>query len=156
MEPVAEQLSLPASYGHPGRLVPWAWARARLEQARHYWLATTRADGRPHVVPVDGLWHDDACLIGGDAATVHMRNLARDPRAVVHLEDAQSAVIVEGAAQQWTPSPDEAARLVEASRDKYGYAPPVSAYLAGVWCVRAHIVLAWSALPEDATRFRFG
>jgi nitroimidazol reductase NimA-like FMN-containing flavoprotein (pyridoxamine 5'-phosphate oxidase superfamily) len=62
----------------------------------HYWLATTRPDGRPHVVPLDGLWLDDAWFFGGSAETVKSRNLKANPRAVVHLDDSERAVIVEG------------------------------------------------------------
>ena len=47
----------------------------------HYWLATVRRDGTPHVVPVDGMWLDGGCYFGGDPATVHIRNLRRDGRA---------------------------------------------------------------------------
>ena len=37
-------------------LLPWTWALERLQPARNYWLATTRPDGRPHVMPVWGVW----------------------------------------------------------------------------------------------------
>src|SRR6266540_2908636 len=42
---------------------PWAEARERLEtpeRDRAYWLATVRPDGRPHVMPILGLWQDGA------------------------------------------------------------------------------------------------
>ena len=65
----------------------------------HYWLATVRSDGTPHVVPVDGIWLDGGCYFGGDPATVHIQNLRRDRHATLHLEDGESAVIVEGAAE---------------------------------------------------------
>jgi hypothetical protein len=42
---------------------PWAGARERLENRerdRTYWLATMRPDGQPHVMPILGLWLDDA------------------------------------------------------------------------------------------------
>jgi Pyridoxamine 5'-phosphate oxidase len=66
----------------------------------HYWLATTRPDGRPHVVPLDGLWLDDAWFFGGSAETVKYRNLKANPRAVVHLDDSERAVIVEGRCEE--------------------------------------------------------
>lgn len=62
-------------------------------------LATTRADGRPHVAPVwfvvDG---DDIVLMTG-ADTVKGRNLAREGRAAVSVDDPSppySFVLVEG------------------------------------------------------------
>ncbi|HXQ54333.1 MAG TPA: pyridoxamine 5'-phosphate oxidase, partial [Actinomycetes bacterium] len=37
-------------------LLPWSWAARRLERARHYWVATSRPDGSPHLAAVWGLW----------------------------------------------------------------------------------------------------
>jgi hypothetical protein len=45
--------------------------RGPLESAPHYWLATTLLDGRPHVVPVDGLWLADRWYFGRHVNTVH-------------------------------------------------------------------------------------
>ena len=70
MPPVAEQLELPPSYGSPNRLLDWTSVEQRLAESRHYWIATVRRNGAPHVVPVDGLWIDGACYFGGDPATV--------------------------------------------------------------------------------------
>jgi len=52
-EPATEQ---PFSADH-GTPVPWPEARARLAEAQTYWLATVRLDGRPHVMPLLGVWH---------------------------------------------------------------------------------------------------
>jgi len=82
----------------------------------HYWLATVRRDGSPHVVPVDGMWLDGCCYVGGDTATVHIQNLRRDGRATLHLEDGESAVIVEGVAEWVTPSKAVALRLAAAAQ----------------------------------------
>lgn len=155
MDPIAELIDVPAEYGSPKVALAWSVVRMRLEEAQRYWLATTRPDGRPHVVPLDGLWLDDTWYFGGSAETVHERNLRRDQRVVVHLEDALSAVIVEGRAEWTRPSAELAGRLAAASTDKYGYGPGPEAYLAGAWSVRPHRVLAWSGFPTDATRFRF-
>ena len=32
-------------------MLPWDWAAERLARVRHYWIATTRAGGRPHALP---------------------------------------------------------------------------------------------------------
>ncbi len=37
---------------------PWEETRRALETAEIYWLATVRADGRPHVTPVKPAWLD--------------------------------------------------------------------------------------------------
>lgn len=155
--PKAELLHLPDEYGTPSNVLDWPAVARDLEAAERYWLTTTRPDGRPHAVPVDALWMDDALYFGGSTQTVHHRNLARNPRAVVHLEDALAATIVEGSASWQTPTHQLAVRLADASAAKYGYAPSPDAYEAsGLWVLRPHIVLAWRNLPTDATRFTFG
>lgn len=153
--PRAEQLDIPPEYGAPSRLLDWDVVAARLAGARHYWLATVRPDGRPHVVPSDGLWLDDRWYFGGSDRTVKHRNLLASPLATLHLEDAGSPVIVEGTCAIALPSQDGAEGLVAASKKKYGYAPPVSAYLSGVWVLSPARVLAWTDITVDATRFIF-
>ena len=63
-------------------------------------LATVRADGRPHVAPVWFDVDDDGSLVfNTGSATVKGRNLRRDPRASLCVDDQRppfSFVIVEG------------------------------------------------------------
>ncbi|HEY6812252.1 MAG TPA: pyridoxamine 5'-phosphate oxidase family protein [Propionibacteriaceae bacterium] len=156
MSPIAEQLELPTGYGSPSRLLDWASVEHRLVDSPHYWLATVRRDGTPHVVPVDGIWFDGGCYFSGDPATVHIRNLRHDGRATMHLdEEGDSAVIVEGTAEWMTPSRSDAQRLAAAATAKYGYSESAASYLAGVWRLQPLKVLAWTQLYVDATRFRF-
>ena len=45
--------------GSPDNLAtPWEETRRVLEAAEVFWLATVRADGRPHVTPVAAAWLD--------------------------------------------------------------------------------------------------
>lgn len=153
--PSAERLAMPAEYGSPSALVAWADVDRKLAEAHHYWLATVRPDGRPHVVPVDGLWLGGRLRFGGVASTVWQRNVRHDPRVTVHLDDSVAATIVEGTCAVEVPSPAQAEGLVATSKDKYGYAPPIEAYLSGVWTLSPSRVLAWTDLTVDATRFVF-
>ena len=153
MTPTAELIHFPEGYGTPTVTLAWPDVRARLVAATHYWLATTRPDGRPHAVPSDGIWADEGCYFGGHAATVHLRNLATNPAVSLHLEDATAAVIVEGTAWWVVPSRAAARSLAAASKAKYGWA---SSYAGGVWLLRPARVLAWNTLFRDATRFTFG
>jgi PPOX class probable F420-dependent enzyme len=66
-------------------------------------LATVRANGRPHLAPV---WYDvdgDGTLVfNTGASTVKGRNLRRDPRASLCVDDERppfSFVVVEGVAE---------------------------------------------------------
>lgn len=155
MNPHAEPMRLPAGYQTDHRVLDWAPVRRRLEEAEHYWLAVTRDDGRPHVVPVDGLWLDDRWYFGGDPDTVHQRVLRENPDVAVHLDDPMAAVIVEGTAVWVRPTVSDAERLAAASRAQYGWAPPAASYQAGIWMVVPRRVLAWTSVAEDATRFTF-
>ena len=155
MEVVGRQLTLPESYGKPDRVLTWPEVEQKLVESKTYWLATTRHDGRPHSVPVDGIWLNGALYFGGDPATVHIRNLRSDPRAVVHTESGESPVIAEGTAEWYQPSPDEVSRLVEATQAKYGYPVSPESYSAGTWRLSPVRVLAWNVLYQDATRFTF-
>jgi PPOX class probable F420-dependent enzyme len=65
-------------------------------------LATTRADGRPHAVPVCFVLEDDDVLFLTNDATAKGRALQRDPRVTLVVDDETppfAFVIIEGEAQ---------------------------------------------------------
>jgi len=67
-------------------------------------LATVRADGRPHVAPVwyDFFEDDGSLVFTTGESTVKGRNMLRDPRASVCVDDDRppfSFVVVEGVAE---------------------------------------------------------
>jgi hypothetical protein len=148
-------MGIPAAYGAPSKLLDWEAVDTKLRDAQQYWFATVRPDGRPHVVPLDGNWLDGRWWFGGSPETVKHQNLQANVNAALHLEDAQSAVIVEGRCRIEPGSEELADRLTAAATAKYGYAPPRAAYLSGVWVLTPTKVLAWTDLTADATRFLF-
>jgi nitroimidazol reductase NimA-like FMN-containing flavoprotein (pyridoxamine 5'-phosphate oxidase superfamily) len=152
--PRVEQLTVPPEYGTPTTLLDWETVERRLREATQYWLATVRPDGRPHVVPLDGMWRDDGWYFGGVPTTVKHANLSNDPRAALHLPDPMAATIVEGTCAIEVPSDAEAEELAAAMQRKYGYGPPAGVYRGGVWVLRPAKVMAWSDLTTDPTRFR--
>ena len=79
-------------------LLPWSWAVARLEASRNYWVATVWPDSRPHVMPVWGMWREDAFWFSSSRGSRKSRNLAANTRCVVTTEDAENPVVVEGVA----------------------------------------------------------
>ena len=122
-----------------------------------YWLASTRPDGRPHVIPRDGMWLDGALYYGGSPKTVHTRNITHNPHVAVHIGDGQEAIIVEGAVEIEKPTQAMAERLSDESFAKYpqyGRLEP-SLYMDGVSVLRPRRVLAWTSFTENATRFKF-
>jgi general stress protein 26 len=71
-------------YGDATATAPdWADIERRLTDASLYWLVTVRADGRPHAVPLCGVWHDGAFAFCTGAEEQKMRNLEANPRVVV-------------------------------------------------------------------------
>jgi len=96
--PNASRPNIPG-YGLPKSrkgLLPWKWAEDRLKKTREYWIATTRADGRPHVMVVWALWMDGAIYFSTGAKTVKAKNLAENPHCTMCTQDSAEAVIVEG------------------------------------------------------------
>lgn len=65
-------------------------------------LATVRADGSPHVAPIWYRYEDGAFLILTEWSSVKARNVARDPRVELCIDDRERApfhtVIVRGRA----------------------------------------------------------
>jgi nitroimidazol reductase NimA-like FMN-containing flavoprotein (pyridoxamine 5'-phosphate oxidase superfamily) len=134
-------------------LLPWSHVSTRMAEARHYWICTVDPAGHPHATPVDGLWLDDQLYFGGSPTARRNRNLAANPAVCVHL-DGDDTVILHGEAHE-LHAPDRALtlRLVEASAQKYGYAPKPEDYAAGVFVFRPRVVFAWARFPTDATRW---
>jgi len=156
-EPVVEKPDIPPEYGNPTHRLEWADVERRLESATVYWIASTRPDGRPHVIPRDGMWLDGRLYYGGSPKTVHYRNITRNPRIVIHIGDGQEAIIVEGAVEIEKPTEEMAVRLSDESFAKYpqyGRLEP-SPYMGGVSVLRPRRVLAWTTPYENATRFTF-
>lgn len=153
--PHASLASFPSEYGSPARLIEWHDVDGWLESAMHYWLAVVRPDGRPHVVPLDGVWLDFHLYVGGSPTAVWTKCLHGEGRVVVHAGHALRPVIVEGSASFEAVSELTAQTLAKTSKAKYGYAPPAEAYLDGIWRLAPHRILAWTEFPHDATRFTF-
>jgi predicted pyridoxine 5'-phosphate oxidase superfamily flavin-nucleotide-binding protein len=155
--PTATLVRFPPGYGTAKHALAWPEIRRRLEEAPAYWLATCRADGRPHVVPLDGVWVDDVWWYGGAPGTVHIRNVAARPQAVMHLADPMQAVIVEGTVRRVTLETDRAQSLADASNTKYahyGMDNTADTYRTALGLFPER-VLAWTSFPTDATRFEF-
>lgn len=105
-------------------LLPWSWAVQRLITSRDYWLATRWPDGRPHLMPVWGVWDDDAWWCSSGSASRKVRNLMEDPRCTLSTDNAWEPVVVEGTASTVT---DLAARtrFITLLNTKYATSYPV-------------------------------
>ncbi len=88
------------------------WKAFLVRDARPAVLATVRADGRPHAAPIWIDVEDGAIWFNTGAGTVKGRNLARDGKATLCVQDDRppfSFVTVSGVAE-WSEQIDEVRR----------------------------------------------
>jgi PPOX class probable F420-dependent enzyme len=85
-----------AGPGEGTGLLPWSWAEQRLIASHDYWLATVCPDGRPHLMPVWGVWDGRSMWFSSSPASRKARNLSRDPKATVSTDSPKEPVVVEG------------------------------------------------------------
>jgi nitroimidazol reductase NimA-like FMN-containing flavoprotein (pyridoxamine 5'-phosphate oxidase superfamily) len=71
-------------YGNASATAPgWDDVERRLADAQLYWMVTVRADGRPHAVPLCGVWHDGAFAFVTGEREQKMRNLEANQHVAV-------------------------------------------------------------------------
>jgi nitroimidazol reductase NimA-like FMN-containing flavoprotein (pyridoxamine 5'-phosphate oxidase superfamily) len=101
---------------------PWADAVRVLEEAELYWLTTVRADGRPHVTPLIGLYHDGAMHFTTGLDEQKARNLEHSARVALTTGNNTWKqgldVVVEGTAVRVTDR-DTLQRLADGIESKY-------------------------------------
>jgi nitroimidazol reductase NimA-like FMN-containing flavoprotein (pyridoxamine 5'-phosphate oxidase superfamily) len=158
MEPRRRRPSF-KGYGVPESddgMLPWSWATERLEQARNYWVATTRPDRRPHSMPVWGVWLEGAFFFGSGRNSAKTRNLAANPAIVVHLESGDETVILEGRAEPVLDTALER-RVDEVYGPKYDFTPDASGESDPWFVVRPRRAYAWTErdYPRSTTQFDF-
>jgi PPOX class probable F420-dependent enzyme len=156
--PIAERPRMGDDYGvsgSPDTMLSWQWVEEQLAAARNYWITTVRADGRPHAMPVWGVYDQGQIVFGTGPTSVKGRNLARDPRLVVHLESGDECVIAEGTARL-VVDPERAARLAPGYQRKYDF-DPLESFSQGFYVVDIDVVNAWleKDFVNSAVRFRF-
>lgn len=149
----------------------WADAREQIAAARRYWLATVRPDGRPHVMPLFGVWLDDALYFTSNPDRRKARNLADDGRCVITASSEELDLVIEGEAARVTDEPT-VRRIADAYGSKYGWPltirpdgafdAPYGAPSAGPPPYEAYRVMPTVGFglglvePYGATRWRFG
>jgi hypothetical protein len=101
-EPIAERPAM-TEYGvdtDAWQPLPWSWAAERLNRSRNLWVVSASAAGRPHALPVWGVWSDEVPGFGFSCAP-HARkvaNIEANPQVCVMPEDTVECVSVEGRA----------------------------------------------------------
>jgi pyridoxine/pyridoxamine 5'-phosphate oxidase len=146
---------LPATQPDPDT-ANWDQAREQLTAARNYWLTTANPAGRPHAMPVWGLWLDEAVIFSTGRDSRKGRDLAANPEAVIHLESGDDAVILEGAVEEVT-NPALLARFAEAYEAKYQFSPDTTNPQDATYALRPRVAFTWRErdFVESAARWTF-
>ena len=111
-----------AGYGvteDPEGLLDWSWAEQRLVGERNFWFVTANAEGRPHSMPVWGVWMPERERFGMccDVGARKARNIKTNDQVVVTTTNSVECVSLEGRAV--LVEGDEAEPLAVAWAEKY-------------------------------------
>jgi nitroimidazol reductase NimA-like FMN-containing flavoprotein (pyridoxamine 5'-phosphate oxidase superfamily) len=98
------ETKLDTRFSDPGSSATgWPDTREGLENAELFWIATVRADGRPHVCPLVAVWLDDALYFTTGATEQKALNLRANENVVLTTGcndwDRGLDVVVEGPAR---------------------------------------------------------
>ena len=138
----------------------WAEVSERLAAARTYWLDTTLPSGAPHAAPVWGVVTGGTLYLYTERSTVKARNLATDPRVVIHLESGEDVLIVRGTAEDLGP-PAQVPAVVTALSAKYTrpedrpYLPAADPDFDVVYAIRPRSAMAWRMSDYFASQRRW-
>jgi nitroimidazol reductase NimA-like FMN-containing flavoprotein (pyridoxamine 5'-phosphate oxidase superfamily) len=158
VQPTADRPFAPG-YGIVGSqagigLLPWSWVERKMNRCRTFWLATIYAGlARPHVMPVWGVWVDDAFFFSTGRKSRKGQNLAANAACTVANDDGEEAVIVEGQAKQ-VEDAEALERVASAYKKKYKMDPRGMG--EPIFMVRPGKVFAFieKSFPKSATRWR--
>jgi nitroimidazol reductase NimA-like FMN-containing flavoprotein (pyridoxamine 5'-phosphate oxidase superfamily) len=152
--PFAPGYGFPSDQDKKGML-PWAWVAKKMADCHTYWLATIHDhDGRPHIMPVWGVWLDDAFFFSTARKSRKGRNLAANPACTITNDDGREAVIVEATASELKDSA-VLERVIAAYKKKYKMDP--STMNEPIYVARRRTVFAFveKTFPKSATRWTF-
>lgn len=130
-----------SDYGVGGpdwRPLPWSWAAERLTANQNFWVVTVSDTGRPHALPVWGVWDDDDRRFAFSTSpnSRKARNLAANDQAVVMVDSTVECISVEGRGSSVT-DPARTDHWVALYMAKY---EPIEASLSEEF-VRSHLLV---------------
>jgi general stress protein 26 len=154
--PSPTRVQMPAGYVPPGtktNFLPWDWVTERLAKSHNYWICTTRPNGRPHVAPVWGVWHDGTVVFSTDPRSRKARNLAANPAVTIHLESGDEVVILEGSIERI----ELTSRIDDVYNEKYKMHLSTFPGPAAIYQLKPKKVMAWREkdFGSSATKWEF-
>ena len=116
--------------------------------------------GAPHAAPVWGVVAGQTLYLYSERGTVKARNLAVDPRVVVHLESGDDVVIVRGTAED-LGAPGQLPEVVAALSAKYTgegdqqYLPDADPAFDVIYAVRPQSAMMWRLADYEDSQCRW-
>jgi hypothetical protein len=141
----------------PDGTLSWPEVAARRAAARNYSLCTSTPSGARHAAPVWGVVTGQVLYLYSERRTVKARNLAADPRVVVHLESGEDVVIVRGTATD-LGTPAQVPGVVSAKytgEDDRQYLPHADPDFDVVYAIGPQSALMWRLADYDASQRRW-
>jgi hypothetical protein len=138
----------------------WPEVAAYLQAARNYWLCTTMPSGAPHAAPVWGVVYRETLHLYSERRTVKARNIAADPRVLVHLESAEDVLAVRGTAED-LGLPAQVPHVVTALAEKYSspddrpYLPDANPDFDVVYAIRPRSAMMWRLADYESSQRRW-
>ncbi len=138
----------------------WPEVASLLAPWRSYWLGTTTPAGAPHAAPVWGAFLDQTLYVFSERSTVKARNIAADPRVIVHSESGEDVVIVRGVAED-VGTPAEVPGVVSAFEAKYTatddrqYLPGIDPAVDVLYAIRPKSAMVWRLADYDESQRRW-
>ena len=82
------------------KALPWEWAAERLTPNKNYWVVTVSAAGKPHALPVWGVWDDDDLrfMFSCAPSARKARNISANPLVAFTVDSTVECISVEGTA----------------------------------------------------------
>jgi nitroimidazol reductase NimA-like FMN-containing flavoprotein (pyridoxamine 5'-phosphate oxidase superfamily) len=144
-------------------LLSWRWAVERLEKGRTYFLATSDLTGKPHLMPVWGVWFNNTFFFSTGGQSRKARNLSQNPRCSIATEidfarrpkkgQIKDTVILEGAVEIVTDSRTRN-RFCSIYEDKYAW--DMEDFGEPIYRLRPNVVFGLtSEFTQTATRWTF-
>ena len=131
----------------------------RFAAEKSYWLTTSDTEGKPHAMPVWGIWLDAGFWFSTYPHSKKAKNLKANPQANVHLGDTEALLVLECSAHEVTETAAQQ-QFVDEYNPKYNWQFTPADVAGGLFTLTPHTAFAWAAgegekFHNTATRWRF-
>ena len=143
-------------------MLSWKWVDERLQESENYWISTTTETGKPHLVPIWGIWFENQFYFGSGRNSRKLANIARNPYCVIATDDSDQPVIVEGSCKKINDMELlEKVLKIYIKKFHLPFKPSRSGITddqgnsAPIFIVKPKKVIVWKKFPSSATKWIF-